>query len=132
MPRRFSPGSDAATRSRANVPTGSPFRLRATASLAVHTKSAATIEEVTSHPLLDLFARPNSWLNPFDLWELTQVYLEVHGQAFWQIQTGPLGVPSSEFAATCWMVAVYELTLLVSATPTVRIVPVASIPVIAK
>jgi HK97 family phage portal protein len=70
-------------------------RLRETASLAVHTKSAATIEEVTDHPLLDLLARPNSMLNAFDLWELTQVYLEVLGQAYWQVQTGPLGVPSA-------------------------------------
>ena len=58
-------------------------RLRAAPHLAVHTKSAALIEEVTSHPLLDLLARPNPWHNQYDLWELTQVYLEVHGQAFW-------------------------------------------------
>jgi HK97 family phage portal protein len=70
-------------------------RLRATAHLAVHTKSAALIEEVTSHPLLDLLAQPNPCHNQYDLWELTQVYLEVHGQAFWYLQPGLLGVPAA-------------------------------------
>jgi len=70
-------------------------RLRASTHLDLYTKSAATIEEVTSHPLLELFAQPNPYHNAFDLWELTQVYLEVHGQAFWQVQQGPLGVPSA-------------------------------------
>jgi hypothetical protein len=68
-------------------------RLRSTAHLDLFTKSAATIEEVTRHPLLDLLNRPNEMLNAFDLWELTQIYLEVHGQAYWQMQAGPLGVP---------------------------------------
>jgi HK97 family phage portal protein len=69
--------------------------LRDAERLAAYTKSAAVIEEVTSHPLLDLLARPNRWHNAFDLWELTQVYLEVHGQAFWQLEPGPLGVPAA-------------------------------------
>jgi HK97 family phage portal protein len=69
-------------------------RLRAAGHLAVHTKSAAAIEEVTAHPLLDLLSMPNPWHNQYDLWELTQVYLEVHGQAFWHVEMGPLGTPA--------------------------------------
>src|SRR5579864_9069756 len=69
-----------------SLPPAEERRLRCTAHLDLFTKSAATIEEVTSHPLLDLLNRPNAMLNAFDLWELTQIYLEVHGQAYWQIQ----------------------------------------------
>jgi len=42
-------------------------RLRATAHLDLYTKSAARIEEVTRHSLLDLFARPNPCLNALNL-----------------------------------------------------------------
>jgi HK97 family phage portal protein len=84
---------------------GREHRLRACPQLDLYTKSAATIEEVTSHPLLELLARPNDWLNAFDLWELTQIYLEVHGQAFWQLDQGPLGVPRA-----IWLLPAQNMT----------------------
>jgi HK97 family phage portal protein len=68
--------------------------LRGAGHLRPWTKSAARIEEVTSHPLLDLLARPNTMHNNFDLFELTQLYQEVHGSAYWYLESDPvLGVP---------------------------------------
>jgi HK97 family phage portal protein len=33
--------------------------------------------------------------NSFDLWELTTLYQEVHGCAYWFVERGPLGLPSA-------------------------------------
>ena len=49
-------------------------RLRDQKHLQAYTKSAATIEEVTDHPLLTLFKNVNPVHNAFDLWELTTLY----------------------------------------------------------
>jgi HK97 family phage portal protein len=62
--------------------------------LRAHIKSAATIEEVTDHPLLTLLQRANPILTAFDLWELTTLYQEVHGSAYWYLDFDPvLNVP---------------------------------------
>jgi HK97 family phage portal protein len=55
-------------------------QLRSQAALR-NPKSA--IEEVIDHPLLSLLRQVNPVHNAFDLWELTQLYLEVHGSAYW-------------------------------------------------
>jgi HK97 family phage portal protein len=69
-------------------------RLRAQQHLQPFTKSARQIEEVTSHPLLALLAQANPLHSAFDLWELTTLYLEVHGRAFWYLDLDPvLGMP---------------------------------------
>src|SRR5215467_3680491 len=39
---------------------------------------SATVEEVVDHPLLTLLRQVNPALTNFDLWELTELYLEVH------------------------------------------------------
>ncbi len=70
-------------------------KLRANPRLAARLKSAAKIEEVTRHPLLDLLSRPNPWHSSFDLWELTTLYLEVHGEAYWYLEEGIFNVPAS-------------------------------------
>jgi HK97 family phage portal protein len=69
-------------------------RLRGLPHLPARTKSAAIIEEVTEHPLLALLRNANAVLNAFDLWELTTLYQEVHGSAYWYLDLDPaLGVP---------------------------------------
>ena len=57
------------------------------------TKSANHIEEVIHHPLLTLLDQVNPIHNAFDLWELTTLYQEVHGSAYWCLVFDPLGVP---------------------------------------
>ena len=69
--------------------------LRASPHLQLHTKSVDRIEEVTDHPLLTLLAKVNPVHNAFDLWELTTLYQEVHGSAYWYLDLGPLGVPQA-------------------------------------
>ena len=53
----------------------------------------ATIEEVIDHPLLRLLRQVNPVHNSYDLWELTTLYQEVHGSAFWLVEKGLLGIP---------------------------------------
>src|SRR5262249_6934236 len=45
------------------------------------------------HPLLTLLRKVNPVHNSFDLWELTTLYQEVHGSAYWYLGMGPLDVP---------------------------------------
>jgi HK97 family phage portal protein len=69
-------------------------RLRRCPSWSVYTRAAQHLVEVTEHPLLALFDHANPFHNAFDLWELTTLYLEVHGRAYWYTDFDPvLGVP---------------------------------------
>lgn len=54
---------------------------------------AERIEEVFDHPLLTLLQQVNPVHNQFDLWELTTLYQEVHGSAFWYLHFDALGAP---------------------------------------
>jgi HK97 family phage portal protein len=76
------------------LPPAAERRLRDAPHLARYVKSADALVEVTDHPLLTLLRQVNPQHNSFDLWELTQTYLEVHGRAFWYLAMNPsLGVP---------------------------------------
>jgi HK97 family phage portal protein len=68
-------------------------RLRSQKSLPARVTKASRIEEVLDHPLLALLAQVNPTHNAFDLWELTTLYQEVHGSAYWYLVPGPLGIP---------------------------------------
>jgi HK97 family phage portal protein len=69
--------------------------LRENRRLPVQYRKAMRIQQVTDHPLLDLLQRCNPYHNSFDLWELTTLYQEVHGCAYWAIDIGPLGIPQA-------------------------------------
>jgi HK97 family phage portal protein len=58
-----------------------------------HLGHATRLEEVLDHPLLTLLRKVNPAHNSFDLWELTTLYQEVHGCAYWYLHFSPLGVP---------------------------------------
>ena len=75
------------------LPAATVQRLRSTPHLSGRTKLAHRIELVAEHPLLDLLAQVNPVMNAFDLWELTTLYQEVHGGAYWLLDVGPLGTP---------------------------------------
>lgn len=57
--------------------------------------SKVQVEEVTDHPILTLFEQVNPYLNAFDLWELTTLYQEVLGQAYWLLEFGPMSIPNA-------------------------------------
>jgi len=48
-------------------------------------RKSVGIEEVVEHPVLDLFRTVNNFNNSFDLWELTELYQELTGNAYWLI-----------------------------------------------
>jgi len=50
-------------------------------------------EEIISHPYLDLMKNVNKFMNQFDLWEKTQLHLELVGNAYWYIVKNNLGIP---------------------------------------
>ena len=57
---------------------------------------ATVVEEVVDHPILTLFRQVNPAQNAFDLWELTELYLEVDGSAYWLLDFDPLlNIPSA-------------------------------------
>jgi HK97 family phage portal protein len=60
----------------------------------MRTKDARLVEEVTAHPILELLGSPSAWLSSYDLWELTHLYQEVMGVAYWYLKPGPLGIPN--------------------------------------
>lgn len=78
------------------LPPGLRNRLFESPQLTRFVHKATRVEEVLEHPLLTLLQRVNQVHNSFDLWELTELYLEVHGCAYWLLQLdAELGVPSA-------------------------------------
>jgi HK97 family phage portal protein len=69
--------------------------LRASPHLTVKFQQAGHIEQVLDHPLLTLLQQVNPVHNAFDLWELTTLYQEVHGSAYWCLDFGPLDIPQA-------------------------------------
>ncbi len=68
-------------------------RLKANESLKLYTSRAISIDEVLDHPWLDLLVRPNPLFNRFTMWETTELFQEVTGNAYWYIVTNNLGTP---------------------------------------
>jgi len=56
-------------------------------------RKASSFEEVLDHPFLDLKTNVNPFVNSFDLFEMTQLYQELTGNAFWHILEDKFGVP---------------------------------------
>src|SRR5262249_47810752 len=61
--------------------------------LVVKAQGFERVEQVLEHPLLLLLEKVNPTHNAQDLWELTTLYQEVHGSAYWLLETNALGVP---------------------------------------
>jgi HK97 family phage portal protein len=70
-------------------------RLRDDRRLPVKWRKAMRLQQVTDHALLDLLQRCNAAHNSFDMWELTTLYQEVHGSAYWYLDMGPFGIPQA-------------------------------------
>lgn len=59
------------------------------------TRKAVELEEVTEHPFLDLIESVNPLLNRFDLWDLTELWLELTGNSYWYVYVNEkLGIPT--------------------------------------
>jgi HK97 family phage portal protein len=68
-------------------------RIRKQGNLVPYHRKAVEIEEVIEHPFLDMIKSVNPLINRFDLWDGTQLWLELTGNAFWYIHKNNLGVP---------------------------------------
>jgi len=68
-------------------------RLRTIAGLEHYTKKAIGVEEVLEHPFLDMIRAVNPIMNRFDLWEATELFMEMTGNAYWYVVKDALGVP---------------------------------------
>ena len=77
------------------LPPAERRQLLARPGLAVRLKGAEHVEEVLDHPLLTLFRAVNPVFNAHDLWEMTTLYQEVHGSAYWQLTFDDLGLPDA-------------------------------------
>jgi HK97 family phage portal protein len=54
---------------------------------------AADVEEVTEHAFLDIMDNINPFMNRSDLMELTILFLDLMGEAYWYVIKGKLGQP---------------------------------------
>jgi len=68
-------------------------RIRKQGNLISYTRKAEEIEEVLEHPFLSMLKSVNPLISRFDLWEGTQLFLELTGNAFWYVFKNNLGVP---------------------------------------
>jgi HK97 family phage portal protein len=73
---------------------------------AILNLKSAIVEEVVEHPLLTLLRQVNPVHNSFDLWELTELYLETQGSAYWLLDFDPvLDIPMA-----IWMLPSHLVT----------------------
>lgn len=52
-------------------------------------------KEITDHPLLDLLDYGNEFLNGFSCLQVTQIHIDLVGEAFWLLERNGLGMPIS-------------------------------------
>lgn len=57
-------------------------------------RKSVDIEEIVDHPILQLMSSVNNFMNGFDLWEISQLYQELTGNAYWLIINNGLGNPA--------------------------------------
>lgn len=65
-------------------------RAQAAASASIHVFNDAGAPQL-NHPLAKLFHKPNPYMSEFDLWEITTIYHDLAGRAYWEQVRGPLG-----------------------------------------
>lgn len=68
--------------------------LRSNAGLKPWLVKGENVEEVTEHPFLDLMKNVNPFMNGSDLREITSIFMDLTGEAYWYIVRNNLGVPA--------------------------------------
>jgi HK97 family phage portal protein len=72
---------------------------------------AYEIEEILDHPILDLFSAVNATMNRFDLWENTELFLELTGNSYWFIVNNSFGIPGN-----IWVLPAQNMSVVPSKT----------------
>lgn len=68
-------------------------RLRSQANLLSYHRKSVEMEEVLDHPFLDMLKTVNPLMSRFDLWDATQLWLELTGNAYWYVYKDKMGIP---------------------------------------
>jgi HK97 family phage portal protein len=69
-------------------------RFMQNSSLTKTLSNALEVKEVLEHPFLDLIQHVNPLANRFDLWDMTQLFMELTGNAYWYIvKDSQMGIP---------------------------------------
>lgn len=58
-------------------------------------RALGVLREVTDHPLIKLLAKPNEFMSGSTALKVTQVWLDVKGEAFWLVAYGADGTPQA-------------------------------------
>lgn len=83
-------GTDRAVRDAALLSPNRDGRARRMAQL----QRAGVLREVTDHPMLELLARPNEMMTGHTALQVTQVWLDIVGEAFWLVSYDAKGTPN--------------------------------------
>jgi len=67
----------------------------------------AEIKEVLEHPMLDLIEGRTSYFGQYSLRELTDLYQELAGEAYWRIERGAMNVPTK-----IWLLQPQHITVV--------------------
>jgi hypothetical protein len=59
--------------------------------------AAGQLREVPDHPALEVLARPNALLTGRAAMQLTQIWLDIKGEAFWLLSFDELGLPNGYY-----------------------------------
>jgi HK97 family phage portal protein len=62
--------------------------------LRLYVRKGRDREEIFEHPFLDMLRNVNPFMNRFELLELTTIFLELTGNAYWYIAKNKLGTPA--------------------------------------
>jgi HK97 family phage portal protein len=93
-PGRMAPpwrwGTDRAVRDVALLSPSREGRAKRMAQL----QRAGVLREVTDHPMLELLQRPNPMMTGHTAIQVTQVWLDIKGEAFWLVSYDDAGVPN--------------------------------------
>ena len=81
------------------------------AGLTEFLKKAVEVEEVISHPFLDLMKNVNPFMNRFSLIETSEIYSGLTGNTYWYISKNGTGIP-----AQIWVVPSHKVEIVPSKT----------------
>lgn len=69
--------------------------LQSNSGLGWYFMKSEEIEEVTAHPFIDLMEKVNPYQNKRDLWEMTSMFSDLTGEAYWFLMPSKLTIPES-------------------------------------
>ena len=66
-----------------------------------HMRKAVVVEEVVEHQIIDLFKKPNNYLNRFDFFYYTELFKELGGDSYWYKNLNAINQPKELWNLAC-------------------------------